>query len=285
MEPNTMGNMQTPNPVTPEPVNAEQVVAEQVTVAQVEPVAAGSVVEEPEKPKKSHGMLIGLILCLLLAAGGVGFGVWAWMDGNTQKDALNSQIAELKKQNNELRDKVSSKPEVEEDVTVDVETDSRFRNPVIKSGTEDIMYVLGLQSSYILGQVANKRVDISIFNGEVSRCDIMEENSDGSWRVAENCSINGLNGNIYKAVEFGEGQENSGNMIGFIMENGQVAYFNLYDLALSNSVDIKGYLNINNYIVDAIEVGVNSSNGGGYGSTVFVLSDGSFVKYDATMLD
>lgn len=118
------------------PMGAEQVVAEQVTVAQVEPaapaepvtpvepVAPGSMVAEPKTSKKGHGMAIGLIFCLLLAAGGVGLGVWAWMDGNTQKDALNSQIAELKKQNNELRDKLSSKSDAEEDVTVDVETDS-----------------------------------------------------------------------------------------------------------------------------------------------------------------
>ena len=108
--------------------SGKQVVAEQVTVAQVEPVepvTPGSMVAESEAPKKKgHGMVIGLVLCLLLAAGGIGFGVWAWMDGNAQKDALNSQIAELKKQNNELRDKLSSKLEVGEDVTVDVETDS-----------------------------------------------------------------------------------------------------------------------------------------------------------------
>ena len=105
------------------PVGTEQVVAEQVTVAQVEPVAAGSVVAEPEKSKKGHGMLIGLILCLLLAAGGIGFGVWEMMDGNTTKADFENQIADLKKQNNELRDKLSSTSEIEEDVTVNVETD------------------------------------------------------------------------------------------------------------------------------------------------------------------
>ena len=138
--------MEQGNGVGVNPMGAEQVVAEQVTVAQVEPVMPaepvtpaepampGPMAAEPEAPKKGHGMLIGLILCLLLAAGGVGFGVWAWMDGNTQKDALNSQIAELKKQNNELRDKLSSKPEVEEDVTVDVETDSNVN-------TADYIYV------------------------------------------------------------------------------------------------------------------------------------------------
>ena len=128
------------------PMSGEQMVAEQVTVTQVEPVAPaepvtpvgpvvpGSMVAEPKASKKGHGMAIGLIFCLLLAAGGVGLGVWAMMDGTSQKDALNSQIADLKKQNNELRDKLSSKQEVEEDVTVDVETDSDVN-------TADYIYV------------------------------------------------------------------------------------------------------------------------------------------------
>ena len=107
-------------PLQPTPQAAPEVAVTQVE----EPVPTNSMVAEPEAPKKGHGMLVGLILCLLIAAGGIGFGVWAWMDGNTQKDALNSQIAELKKQNNELREKLSNKPEVEEDVTVDVETES-----------------------------------------------------------------------------------------------------------------------------------------------------------------
>ena len=56
--------------------------------------------------KSSKGMLYGLILCLILAVGGIGFGVWAMMDGNTQKEQLNTQISSLKKQNNELSEKI-----------------------------------------------------------------------------------------------------------------------------------------------------------------------------------
>ena len=38
--------------------------------------------------------------------------------------------------------------------------------------------------------------------------------------------------------------------------------------------------------IDALEVGVSESGGvGGYGSTVFVMSDGTFVKYDSAMLE
>lgn len=62
----------------------------------------------PAKPKKkSNGMLIGMILLALVAAGGVGFGVYAMMDGNTKVDNLNKQIKSLKDQNAELLEKLS----------------------------------------------------------------------------------------------------------------------------------------------------------------------------------
>lgn len=57
--------------------------------------------------KSSKGMLIGLILCLILAIGGIGFGVWAMMDGNSQVEALNAQITSLKSQNSDLLDQIT----------------------------------------------------------------------------------------------------------------------------------------------------------------------------------
>lgn len=60
-----------------------------------------------EEKKKSNGMLIGLILCLLLAVGGISFGVWAMLDGNAQKDKLNTQISNLQSQNNDLLSQIA----------------------------------------------------------------------------------------------------------------------------------------------------------------------------------
>lgn len=110
MQPNNVGNGGA-QPVSPvRPVNP-------VSQAKpVEPVKAaapasgptfdnGPSVVEPKGGRKI-GWIIGLVLMALIAAGGIGFGVWAWMDGNTQKDALNEQISALKKQNNELSDKI-----------------------------------------------------------------------------------------------------------------------------------------------------------------------------------
>lgn len=112
MQPNSVGNGGV-QPVSPvRPVNP---VSQAKPVEPVKPAAPasgpafdnGPSVVEPKGGRKT-GWIIGLVLMALIAAGGVGFGVWAWMDGNTQKDALNEQISVLKKQNNELSDKVVS---------------------------------------------------------------------------------------------------------------------------------------------------------------------------------
>ena len=72
-----------------------------------QPAQGGNDIVFQDKPKKNTGMILGMLLLLLLAAGGIGFGVWAMMDGNSQKDALNQQITALKKQNDDLTEQVS----------------------------------------------------------------------------------------------------------------------------------------------------------------------------------
>lgn len=59
--------------------------------------------------KPGKGLIAGMIVCAILAVAGIGFGVWAMMDGNAKTDELNSQVAksnaqvaQLQKQNEEL---------------------------------------------------------------------------------------------------------------------------------------------------------------------------------------
>ena len=58
------------------------------------------------KGGKKTGWILAIVFLLIVAAGGVGFGVWTMMDGNAQKDALNSQISSLKQQNNSLQEQL-----------------------------------------------------------------------------------------------------------------------------------------------------------------------------------
>ncbi|MBR3132390.1 hypothetical protein IKG33_03210 [Candidatus Saccharibacteria bacterium] len=88
----------------------------ETAVKEVTEVEARPIANEPvksdivfnDKPKKSGGMILGMVLFAILAAGGIGFGVWAMMDGNAQKEQLNEQINTLKTQNNELMDKLGA---------------------------------------------------------------------------------------------------------------------------------------------------------------------------------
>ena len=71
-----------------------------------------------EKKKSGKGMIYGMILLAIIAAGGIGFGVWAMMDGNSQMAKKDEQIDVLRKQNDELQEKLDG------DVNIDVDTDA-----------------------------------------------------------------------------------------------------------------------------------------------------------------
>ena len=90
----------------------------------------GSGVAFEDKSKKSHGMLYGMILLAILAAGGIGFGVWAFLDGNSRvakKDGqisdLNSQISSLQQEKSELSDKVAELTQTNEQAQADISAD------------------------------------------------------------------------------------------------------------------------------------------------------------------
>ena len=85
-----------------------------------------------DKPK-GNGMLLGMILLGVLAVGGIGFGVWTMMDGNSQKEQLNLQISALKQQNEELQ------KEAIEDTSSDNTTDSSASADVVNAS--DYIYI------------------------------------------------------------------------------------------------------------------------------------------------
>ena len=154
-----------------------------------------------------------------------------------------------------------------------------YSNPVIPYGTL-------FNSSYLFQQDKTERVSIGIESGKIANCTVNEKIGEDGWQTVSQCSVGGIDGNIYKVVEFGEGHDNTDSMIGFIMEDGKIAYVRLDEFATNNSPSIAGYLNLEKKAIDALEVGVSESGGvGGYGSTVFVMSDGTFVKYDSAMLE
>lgn len=136
-------NMTAETPSVDVAVGAEAIVAsEEIAESAKMPkddVGGGMMTSGAEPKKNGKGMLIGMILFALLAVGGIGFGVWAMMDGNSQTKTLNSQIADLKKTNSELMEKMAEANENANtndggDMVINIDTNSDV-------DSEDYIYV------------------------------------------------------------------------------------------------------------------------------------------------
>lgn len=57
--------------------------------------------------KSGKGMLYGMIIFAILAIGGISFGVWAMMDGNSKVANLEKQVTDLRAQNNKLLEQLA----------------------------------------------------------------------------------------------------------------------------------------------------------------------------------
>ena len=148
-------------------VNAETTPV--VPTESVAPVIADESLKTSKK--KNPGMLIALILCVLLACGGVGFGIWAMIDGNMRVNQLNEQIISLQSQNANL---------TEENSTLSAEIESLSEN-------EDSYIVLSWASTIVRDGIfyvldANgEAIAQSSFDGptvnEVVACETSAENT------------------------------------------------------------------------------------------------------------
>lgn len=133
MQPNQENNVPNRPVVTRRPINAN---ARPVRSAAARvPVDAGPTFNNGpsivgSKGGRKTGWVLAIILLLLIAAGSVGFGVWAYMDGNNTKNSLNAQINTLQKQNSELQTQIDNLAG-----TISVDTDGNEVN------TADYIYV------------------------------------------------------------------------------------------------------------------------------------------------
>ncbi len=134
--------------------------------------------------KKSNSMLIGMILLAVLAAGGIGFGVWAMMDGNSKVTKFEEQIKDLKKQNAELLEKLANEENVEEEEEPEIEDKVDAKNYIVveewgikikkPDNATDIMYEFNeetKQSSASLF-ISKQEAGTGITVGKVINCDV-----------------------------------------------------------------------------------------------------------------
>lgn len=239
------------------------------------------------KPRAGKGMIMALVCAVVLAVGGIGFGVWAMIDGNQKVAQKDEKIRKL----DEELEKQGVSINMEEE---NIEINGR-KNPVIESSDPKESYSIFFDSSIMNTNSNNEDHILSIVlnEGKTQRCELGVRRSETfgdhsfySTQKINDCVISGLDGEIYKIVEFGAGQDNSGSQIGFIMTDGRVKYFSLYNAVENNDYSIRGDVKIDGRVTDVAEIRVSPTEApvGGYGSSVFVLDDGSFVKFDESML-
>ncbi len=247
------------------------------------------------KQKSGNGLKIATAIACIAAVCGIGFGIYGMIQ-SSQKD---DQISDLKVQIEDSNGKVTTLETDEIKISDDSQTDSTVKkqNPVI-SATAPMIYNIYFKSGTIgYGENGEFSLSLNIHNGEISECNV--NSVDSKWvggndggivsntRFLKNCSINGITGKIYKVVEVGEGHDALYDSVAFIMEDGSVEYLSLNDALEKSDFNIKGKLKIDGFVVDAFTIGVGQEGApaGGYGSTIFVLADGSYVKYDTSMLN
>ncbi len=236
--------------------------------------------------KSGKGLKIATALMAIIALCGIGFGVFGMMQSQKKDDKASDLKVQIKN-----ADGTTTTLETPEITTADgtttvtiTDTNVKKSNPII-SATSPRHYRLQLKSNqiYLPENYEPSSISISIENGEINSC-LVEIGGDVTRQ--SNCNINGLSGKIYKAVEIERGQDASGDSIGFILENGSVEYLSL-DNALGKSDFTVKKAKIDGFVTDVvnyISFFEEDKVGGGI-TTVFVLSDGSYVEYDDSMFE
>ena len=237
-----------------------------------------------DKPKKSHAMVYGMIILALLAVCGIGFGVWAMLDGNSRSQKKDEQISQLQSQLAEKSEMV-----VEDDTTVvdDGGNVSSLENPVIKA-TPPAQYELRHSISVVsTGSPNEATMTFSAVDGGSLGCRFPNSVVTGG------CTVSGVPEGIYKIVTIHEGNGIGSEKIGFLMKDGTAWFAPIYingdvNAGVNTNLQAKR-INIDGFIKDVVEVAytsdINEPTGGSGFSTVFVMSDNSLIKYDDSMFN
>ena len=239
------------------------------------PVNGGNDAVFQDRPKKSHGMLYSMILLAILAAGGIGFGVWAMLDGNSRAQKKDEQISQLQSQ-------LAEKSGV---VVDDGGNVSSLENPVIKA-TPPAQFELRHSISVVsTGSPNEATMTFSAVDGGNLTCRYPNAIETGG------CTISGVPDGIYKIMTIRQGNGIGSEKIGFLMKDGTVWFAPIYNngdvnAGVNTNLQAKR-INIDGFIKDVVEVAyasdINEITAGSGFSTVFVMSDNSLIKYDDSL--
>lgn len=221
-----------------------------------------------------------MVICSILAVAGIALGVYGLMSSNNKSSEIAQMKVELTTKDQKLSEleSLSDATDTDETTDSDLTNSAATSNPVIASATtSNLLYYPSYQSPnlYATGSTPST-VSIQLANGEISSCTVT---TDG--RITNNnCEVTGLTGPIYKIVTSGEGQNYNGD-VAFIMADGTVQPANLTDLLTTGTTAAQPAYAIDGSVLDAIQTNVQLTDSpiGGYGTTLFILSDGSYLSY------
>lgn len=257
-------------------------------------------IKTADTQRKSTGLIAGMIVCAILAAGGVGFGLWGVIKSN---DELSKPVVQITKDDGTVvtiePDKVVMSDDTKTIMIDDFESSNVIKKNPIITAIPPKVYNFGFSSpkfSSDMNDPYEYDVRLGVQDGKISSCSLYrvsrvwvdDDTANGFVENSEfgrDCSMEGPSGRFYKIVLAGAGHDARWANIAFIMEDGTVEYIPM-EAIRNGDFTVKGKLAIDGFVVDAIEVGVGEEGvSGGYRATIFVLSDGSYIEFSEAMLE
>ena len=238
--------------------------------------------------KEGKGMMMGMMMCAVIAIAGIGFGVYEFMQANSARQQIADLKVEIKKDDGTTTTIETDKIEVKKDDKTIVISDSpiqSFRNPIISSNDEATMTGIFESDDYY---TERRNIVIYYTNGEITECSILKPSSDGYGKTTvANCQINGVSGKISTISRMGNTQM-SWPYLGLLLEDGTVDYISASELAENFSATVKGKVKFepNKPVTNIVDnIGFRQANTiGGHRTTAFYHSDGSMSIFNDSML-
>ncbi len=211
-------------------------------------------------------MIFAVVFAALVALGGIGFGIFQMTNVN-KKDSeiknLKTQIANISSMNSDDSNKKSS--------------DSL---PIIKS-SNDTQYSILFNASEVIDDSITATLSGSVVEGKITTCKIQLKISGGDASESEDCTIDGMDGDIYKVASISNSQSNTSLV--FLMSDGAAYYLKPGDFSESKDISLKNKLNISSPVSDIIEV-LATKGDESIAEIMFILQDGSTIPFSEDLL-
>ncbi len=252
--------------------------------------------KETPKEKTGQSSKVALIICVILAIVGVGFGIYGITRKPEEKPAenntkdstdLETELSDIKQKYSILQNYIKELevagneiPEEAKNAATDV---SASKNAIINDGS----IVFQTKENHADGE---KIITINIANG-VPSCRMLKSEKDSYGMLAKKdmgeCQISGLSGKVQSVYEAGSTQMDW-PYLAFLMEDGSVEYAPAFESKETGNIVIKGKINITKFVSGIINnVSIRAGGpeaAGGHLTTMFIHPDGTYTMFADSMI-